>query len=136
MSYAMKKNLLIVEDDLSVQKLLKFLLTPRYNVTILSNGAEALFWWQKGVKVDLVISDVEMPLLGGLELVKKIGLDYDKAETPVILMSSNNEKHVRRLLKGRQIQAFLSKPIKPEFLLNAIDAVFGTYTSPSSISFK
>lgn len=123
----MKKKILIVEDDLTIQKLMKFLLAPSYEVVaVKSNGMEALLWWREHSEVDLVITDIEMPLMGGFELIRRIRNAGPRAGIPIIVVSSTQEDQVRNILNDKKIEAFVNKPVERDLLLGTVQKVMET----------
>ena len=78
-SVKMKKRLLIVDDDLSILKLLAFILSKDYNIVVKNNGIDAFGWLEDGNIPDLIISDLQMPYFDGQSFIKNIkisGLSY------------------------------------------------------------
>lgn len=78
-----KRNLLIVDDEQSIREFLESSLSPRYRVHVASNAAQGLEL-MKAEKMDLVLSDVQMPGRGGLELLADIRSELDYS--PVVIM--------------------------------------------------
>jgi len=68
----MKKRILIVDDDLSILKLLNFILSRDYEVIVKNNGMEAFSWLEDGNIPELIISDLQMPYFDGQSFVKKM----------------------------------------------------------------
>lgn len=88
MSHSKKLTVLLAEDTPFFQKLEKdYLEKAGYTVLVTSNGKEALQALQNE-KVDLVLSDINMPEMNGLELVKRIRADESLAKLPVIAVTS------------------------------------------------
>jgi two-component system chemotaxis sensor kinase CheA len=81
------KNILVVDDSVTTRTLEKNILEAHgYQVITASNGSEALSTLEKG-KIDLVISDINMPILDGLKLTSTIRHRDSLSKTPVILVS-------------------------------------------------
>lgn len=78
-----KRNLLIVDDEHSMRDFLESSLNQKFNVHVAKDGFEGIEIL-KNVKIDIVLSDVQMPVRGGLEMLEdiKTQLDY----TPVVIM--------------------------------------------------
>jgi DNA-binding NtrC family response regulator len=106
-----KKAILIVEDDPAVRESLCLLLKKKgYEMLLASNGKEALHLFRREV-VDLVITDVVMPKMDGIELLEAVkGL---RPETEVIVISAQGtiEKAVQAIKLGAF--DFIEKPINP-----------------------
>jgi DNA-binding NtrC family response regulator len=109
-----KKVILIVEDDLRVGESLSLLLKKKgYSVLLASNGKEGLQLFRHETP-DLVITDVVMPKMGGLELLEAVkGL---RPETEVIVISAQGtiEKAVQAMKAGAF--DFIEKPINPRVI--------------------
>jgi CheY-like chemotaxis protein len=83
-----RRPLILVADDLrEIRDLMRLILQSMYDVIVARNGEEA---WElfNAYGPDLVISDVVMPRINGLDLVKKIKLQSYKPDTPVVLVTA------------------------------------------------
>ncbi|MCX7625898.1 MAG: response regulator [Candidatus Sumerlaeaceae bacterium] len=83
-----RRPLILVADDVrEIRDLLRYTLQRHYDVIVARNGEEA---WElfNAYEPDLVISDVVMPRINGLDLVKKIKLQSYKPTTPVLLVTA------------------------------------------------
>ena len=114
--------MLLVEDDAEVRNSLATLLEGwNYRVVHAANGQEALVSlarpWQQ---VDVILSDVVMPRLGGIGLVK--ALRTDGVTIPVILMSGYAAHEARAVLKEAGVTAWLDKPPDRTALATALVA--------------
>ena len=111
------KSVLIVDDESSFLLALELVLKAEgYNVLTASNGEEALIKI-KDNRPDVVLLDIMMPGIGGLETLRVIRSHPDFKATPVILMSG-----ARPLVRQTEYRwsAFLFKPFDPSELLVAI----------------
>jgi CheY-like chemotaxis protein len=83
--------ILVVDDDSSIADLLKIILEDEgYRVLTASNGLDALHLMAQE-KPSLVITDVVMPVMGGVDLISRIHADPDLQGVPVVLMSAMKE---------------------------------------------
>ncbi len=114
-------NILVVEDDADLRNNLEEILTEEgYNVIFAKDGLEGyLSVLEK--RPDLIISDIQMPNLNGLELLEKLQKDPATDTIPFILFSARNDNISIR--KGMTIGAddYITKPFKVDDLLNAIE---------------
>ena len=86
---AASKNILVVEDSLTSRIFMRNILEAAgYEVTLCVNGNDAINTLDRAKTFDLVISDIEMPILNGIELVKKIRANILFKHLPVVLVSS------------------------------------------------
>ncbi len=117
-----KHSLLIVEDNIDMQIFLKDILKNNYNLFIANNGKEGLEI-AKTNNLDVIISDVMMPVMDGLEMTKLLKNNKQTAHIPVILLTARNTK--RDKVSGLKIGAieYLRKPFNINELLIKIDNV-------------
>lgn len=114
-----KKTILLVEDNEDLRFYLKDNLKGLYHVEEAVNGREA---WERLKKVDpdLVVSDIMMPLVDGIELARKIKSDTLTAHIPVILLTAmgSEEKQVEGFTIG--VNDYITKPFTFEILASRI----------------
>lgn len=116
---ALKKTILLVEDNEDFRFYIKDNLKASYNIVEATNGKAG---WQKALSAhpDLIVSDISMPVMDGIELCKKIKEDKRTSFIPVVLLTAlpGEEKQ----LAGLQIGAsdYLTKPFNFEILLSKI----------------
>jgi len=112
-------KVLLVEDDEDFRFYLKDNLAPLFTVLEAANGREG---WQKALSVqpDLVVSDVNMPLMDGLELCKKIKGDERVRHIPVILLTALSGEQEQLKALGMGVNDFISKPFNVEILISRI----------------
>jgi signal transduction histidine kinase/DNA-binding response OmpR family regulator/ligand-binding sensor domain-containing protein len=111
-----RKTLLIVEDEKDIHHFLKELLEEKYNIIIAFNGVEALEILESKVP-DLIISDVMMPLMDGVELCKKIKGNIKTCHIPFIMLTAKDS--VIHRIEGLESGAnsYIPKPFHPDHLL-------------------
>ena len=116
-----RATVLVVEDDDSVRALIcRILVRSGFDVLEATNGLEALDLVEESI--DLVISDVMMPVMGGVDLTKRLAERYP--ELKVILTSGYSEAEISRDI--RQLGGpFLSKPFSPQALIRCVAEVLG-----------
>lgn len=121
----MRKNLLVVDDDKSMRKLLEFLLLPYYNVVCMKNGNEAFNWLKKGEVVDLVITDSEMPVMDGVAFITAMRKSTLFQEIPVLVVSSEKSDVLNKKFSCLEVETFLKKPIDPRTLFWRVEESLG-----------
>lgn len=119
----MKYDILLVEDDYLIRQGLKKIilnLSDQFNVELeASNGKEALEILKKN-KADLVITDVKMPQMDGIALVKKLSELYP--ELSIVMLSGYNDfEYVRQSLKSGALD-YLNKPVETAELKKLLDS--------------
>jgi DNA-binding response OmpR family regulator len=108
-------SLLVVDDSYEVCNLVESLLIDNYIIYKANDGKRALEILEKE-SVDLVISDIVMPELDGLELTKIIKTDINTSHIPVILLTAKAE--IENRIKGLEVGAdsYIPKPFHPRHL--------------------
>jgi DNA-binding response OmpR family regulator len=112
------KKILIAEDEVAIRSLMAHLLTAQgYLVTRAGNGLEAWEEARRGT-FDLLITDADMPLLSGEELIER--LRAAQPGLPVLLISGDRSR-IRRLAERGLCCPFLPKPFRPGELLKQVE---------------
>ncbi|MBT3339263.1 MAG: response regulator [Anaerolineae bacterium] len=114
--------ILLAEDNLVNQKVAVALLQKAgYSVEVVSNGQEALDK-TKEKKYGLVLMDVQMPIMDGLEASRRIRVhETDGAHTPIIAMTAHAMKGDRELCLAAGMDDYVSKPLDKRVLFTTID---------------
>jgi DNA-binding response OmpR family regulator len=120
----MKKTLLALDDELSILKILDFYFNKTYNVVAKQNGKEALEWMQQGVIPDVIIADVNMPEINGLEFIRQIRSSGFFKDVPLIMLSGNEGSTDKIKCLKAGADDYLIKPFNPEELEARIDNIF------------
>jgi two-component system chemotaxis response regulator CheY len=116
----MSKKILIVDDSASVRTVARMALRERgYDVVEASNGQEAL------TKLDaerchLVISDVNMPTMDGITLLKEIKRHPNYKFTPVIMLTTEAGEDKKQEGRAAGAKAWITKPFQPQLLVDAV----------------
>ena len=104
-------KLLIVEDNVELLMLMNQLLSTRYHVKTASNGKEALKIIKKE-ELDIIISDVMMPVMDGLTLTKRIKGDPNYQHLPIILLTAKTQEEDRNEALQIGADSYVTKPFK------------------------
>ena len=117
-----KKVLLIVEDNPEMNHYLVQLFFNNYIVYSAANGLEGLKLVEKHLP-DIVLSDISMEGMNGLDLCKKIKQNDDLSHIPVILLTAttSNDIHLQSITEGAD--DYVTKPFDSDILLARVDAV-------------
>ncbi len=129
-----KIAILLAEDDpASRQILLHGLLKAGFNVEVADNGREALEKLS-GVKIDLILSDIEMPLLDGYGLYESVKANQLYSDIPFIFltMKTTPEDQVRGL--GLGVDEYVTKPVNMKVLVARIKLVLDRKKSMEKVS--
>jgi CheY-like chemotaxis protein len=112
---------LLVEDDPALRRYLEVVLQRAgHSVVSAGDGLEAIKVLLNQ-RVDVIVTDALMPNLDGYELCRFVRNSEELSHLPVILLSALDPKNSTD--ESEQVDAFLSKPVSPEVLLNQIDEV-------------
>lgn len=128
----MKKTLLIVDDDLSILKLLNFILSKDYEIVVKNNGIEAFSWLEDGNLPKLIISDLQMPYFDGQSFVKNVKISGFYRDIPVIMLSAAHDLDQQVANMPFKVDAYMHKPFNPTELKNAINQALKVYDAEHS----
>ena len=126
------KKVLVIEDDAIMNWLLGRILHSElekimpgdYEVVPTRNGMEAWLWLSEGNIPDLIIEDVKMPLLNGIEFLENLRISGLYKNIPVLVVSSFNDNSIRRQCLSLGAFSYVVKPFVPQQLIQEISQVF------------
>ena len=104
-------KLLIVEDNVELLMLMQQLFSKHYHVITASNGEEALRLIANH-EIDLVVSDVMMPIMDGYELTRRIKGDTNMRHLPIILLTAKTQEEDREEALSIGADDYVTKPFK------------------------
>ncbi len=119
----MAEKILVVEDDSNIEQLVTFKLkNAGFVVSIAHNGAEALEFL-KNQSVDLIITDVMMPVMGGKELVMELKKNPVTKPIPVVMLTSRTLE--KEIVEGFSlgVEDYIKKPFSPQELIVRVKSV-------------
>ena len=108
-------HLLLVEDNEELLYLMEKILSRQYHVLVAKNGLEALDII-KDNEIDIIISDVMMPEMDGLELCRNIKSNLETSHIPVILLTAKNTAEDRIECYNAGADGYISKPFELKIL--------------------
>ena len=112
-------TVLIVEDNNDMRKYIRTLLADRYYVLEATDGQSGLKLAKESVP-DLIVSDVMMPIMDGLQLCKKLKHDVITSHIPVILLTARSTEAHQMEGYDSGADAYLTKPFSAELLISRI----------------
>ncbi len=116
----MAKKILIVDDSSSVRTVARLALREKgYDVVEAGNGQEALTVLE-GDRCHLVISDVNMPVMDGISLLKQIKAHPNYKFTPVIMLTTESGEDKKQEGRAAGAKAWIIKPFQPQVLVDAV----------------
>ncbi len=116
------KRILIVEDEAALRKIYSMLFTlQKFNVHEATNGKLALDQLDK-IKPDIIILDLLMPVMGGIEFLETADIKSKYPHTKVLVLSNLSDKKTLGLIKKLGADKYLLKAsISPHQLVDAVD---------------
>jgi len=116
----MKKTVLVSEDDRHIASLLQDIIERKgYSVVLARDGQQAYEEFKRH-KYDLVITDLDMPKLDGISLVKLVR-ETDK-EVPIVIITGYGSEKNRALAKSYGVEKFLAKPCTVKDIFEAVES--------------
>lgn len=114
-------KVLAVDDDIINLKLLKSMLMKTPNVAQVieaKNGADAIGILKSQNDIDIILLDIIMPVMGGIEMLKTIRADESLRQLPVIILTTDETKKTEALDCGAN--GFLMKPVREKDVVTKI----------------
>ena len=118
----MRKRILVVDDDAMNLKRTRMILEKYYNVLLAESGREALDKI-KAEKIDLILLDIAMPVMDGLETFKN--MKESNVEIPVIFLTASGYEDDVRTAINLGAANYLKKPFFPQELLKRVASALG-----------
>ena len=116
----MSKTIMVVDDSLSIRQVVSIALKQAgYDVIEGVDGVDALKKLT-GQKVNLIISDVNMPNMDGITFVRELKTRPAYKFTPVLMLTTESQEDKKEQGKAAGARAWMVKPFKPEGLLAAV----------------
>ena len=119
----MRKNIVVIEDDKDVSDVLKYFLEKEdYRVHVAQDGVTGLELAAK-VRPNLILLDLVLPKLDGIEVCKKLRADQRLNEVPIIMVTAKGE--LSHKVEGLELGAddYVTKPFQPQELIARIRAI-------------
>ena len=116
----MAKTIMVVDDSASIRMVVGIALQGAgYDVIEAQDGKDAL-GKLNGVKVHLIISDVNMPVMDGISFVKAVKQLPNYRFTPIIMLTTESDESKKREGQLAGAKAWVVKPFRPEQMLGAV----------------
>jgi two-component system chemotaxis response regulator CheY len=116
----MAKTIMVVDDSISIRQIVGIALKQAgYDVIEGVDGKDALAKLT-GQKVNLIISDVNMPNMDGISFVRELKTRPAYKFTPVLMLTTESQEEKKEQGKAAGARAWMVKPFKPEALLAAV----------------
>lgn len=115
------KKILVIEDDDALSWVISRILSSEYEINVIKNGLEAMAWLTSGNIPDLIVSDLHMPQLNGIELLKFLQHSGIYKEIPVIILSGDEDPEVMKQCRNLGAVKYILKPFGPELLMQDVE---------------
>ena len=125
-------TVLVVEDDSMSYKFLEIVLSKKTGINIIwaIDGKQALEYYNIYNHIDIILTDLQLPVIDGQEFIRQIKLK--SPEIPIIVQSANaNQDEMERCTK-LGCDVYLTKPINSELLVKNIESLLRPVTSKSA----
>ena len=116
-----RRTVLIVDDTPDNITLLSNLLKDKYNTKVATSGATALQIVASS-KVDLILLDIMMPDMDGLETCRRLKADPGSSAIPVVFLTAKSQQEDESLGRSAGAVDFLRKPVNPDLLFARVAA--------------
>lgn len=120
----MAKTVLVVDDSPTMRQMVAFTLTNAgYQVVEASNGKEAVGKVNGGAKPDLVVTDLNMPEMDGITLIKEIRKMPALKFTPILMLTTEASDDKKKAGQAAGATGWIVKPFNPEQMMAVIKKV-------------
>ncbi len=122
----MSKHIMVVDDSKTIRNLLAFVMKAEgFKVSTAEDGLDGLEQLYNGAKVDLIISDINMPRMDGFTFIKTLRQQEAYKDTPIIVLSTEGQE--KDIQKGMSFGAnlYMIKPAQPEKMVRNIKMLLG-----------
>lgn len=124
----MKKRILLVEDEPTIQRLLHFILSGEFEVDVAADGYDAFLYLENRKIPDLIIMDWVMPHMDGKAFLKSLKVSGLYSEIPVIVLSASENIDEELGTLPFAVNHYLRKPFDPLKLKKTIDKLLNIPT--------
>jgi len=109
----MKKRILLIDDKISIAKVVAVYLSKEYEFIYFENPIKAIDWLQEGDFPDLIISDIRMPEMTGDEFLRYMKKNELFKSIPIIMLTSEDSTTERLRLLEEGAADYIIKPFNP-----------------------
>jgi two-component system chemotaxis response regulator CheY len=120
------KTVLIVDDSLTVRQQVSMTLTSAgYEILEARDGREGVDVLRARAKIDMVLCDVNMPCMNGLEFLETVKGDAAAPPVPVVMLTTDGAPDLIARAKRAGAKGWIVKPFRPDLLLAAVRRIAG-----------
>ena len=118
-----RKKILIIDDDPTMLRMIKNLLSDKYHVYMANSGMNGITFLANN-KVDLILLDYEMPIISGAKVLELIRSETATQDIPVMFLTSKNDRESVMQVIALKPEKYLLKTMPPEEWIQNIDEYF------------
>jgi two-component system chemotaxis response regulator CheY len=129
----MTATILVADDSATMRMIVQATLTGAgWKVLAAGNGKDALtLAMEQAVPVDLVVSDWNMPVMGGLDLIRGLRQVERYEEVPVLVLTTEDDVESKTAARDLGVCGWLQKPVDPDLLIEMASELVGQPGEPS-----
>ncbi len=116
-------KVLVIEDDPTIQLIIRRSLEKNFKVVAYTNGMDALSYLQEGNLPDIIISDLNTPEMGGLEMIDQLKASGFFSAIPVLVLSGEESTETRIKCLDSGADDYVVKPFNPRELEARMKAI-------------
>ena len=132
LNIAKKDNILVVDDDKMNLAIVHKMLGIRYDVTCVSSGMDAISYLNNNVP-DMILLDLHMPEMNGLEVLEKIREQDNLSDIPVVFLTADNDRKTEIDICKAGAMDFIQKPFIAEVVIQRISRILELYHYQKSL---
>ena len=127
------RHILVADDEAHIGRIIKIKMEQGpFRVTLAFDGQEAIDALEQGDKVDLVVLDLMMPRLSGLDVLDRIRANEALKDLPCVILTAAGQEEYERNARASGATAFLTKPFSPKKLYALIASLTGVEAEDSA----
>jgi DNA-binding response OmpR family regulator len=116
-------TILIVEDEADLARVVKQRLTNQgFKVFVVDQGSKAISFARK-LKPDLIILDLILPGMHGLQIIKELSSSIKTQVIPVMVLTGNKDKAYKSCVLEQGVEAYMEKPYDPQELISTVKEI-------------
>jgi two-component system, chemotaxis family, chemotaxis protein CheY len=120
----MSRKIMTVDDSTTVRQMMRFTLEDAgYEVLEAVDGVDAMKKFAAGEQVDMLITDLNMPNMDGIELIRSVRKDSTNRFIPIIMLTTEAQESKRQEGKSAGASGWIVKPFKPQQVLAVVRMV-------------
>jgi len=119
----LKKVLVVDDSDIIRNQVIRALSPAGFEIVEAVDGAAGLVTARANTDLAIIVLDVNMPIMGGIEMLERLKEDQRTAAIPVLLLTTEGQEALIARAKKAGAKGWMVKPVKPEMLLKAVQGL-------------